>query len=385
MIRFAAFVAALVAALLIVWAIGHALLSHAPVEPSPAADYARQHFPDRDENESAARVLATVARFDETELRRNRSAEIDYIRFEVASPSAQTTPPPEPLAKFFAENAAIISTLRAELASNPPPVWKMRADDLLDTPQPDSIIITQLFVMFASDAIAEHSHRNDAAAWSDLGAMWSLTQSLLVRPEIYAVLTALSGSRLITAVATKLTPPLPRWWIDFVAVDPRAPLARALDYDAWAMRTRAVRYPVGEADDENALREVMRRAAEPFVRPIRIMAADRRVRDMRELRRRIAIATPCERAPLPGALQRWSTTLQHLHRFMIEREGAAKLLAIEEQRRVSGAWPDRIDDRSICPREHWIYERSGNAIALSFSGRLPAPQTRIVTPLQYRR
>jgi hypothetical protein len=129
----------------------------------------------------------------------------------------------------------------------------------------------------------------------------------------------------------------------------------------------------------------MRRAAEPFVRPIRIIAADRRVRDMRELRRRIAIATPCDRTPLPGELQRWSMTLQQLHRLIIEREGAAKLLAIEQERRVSGAWPDRIDERSICPGERWNYKRNGATIELAFSGHMPALQTRIVTPLRYRR
>lgn len=371
MIRLAAFVAALVAALVLVWAVGNHLIRDGRVEPVAA----RPHFPDRNENESATRFYSTLARFDVDELRQQREAQIEFIAREVASPKRGADAPPPKLADFLSRNAPALRVLRAQLASNPPPAWKMRANDLLDTPQPDSIVIMRVLMMFAADALAEHSQRNDAAAWADLDAMWALVESLWVRPEIPSVLTALGGSRLLTAVASKLPPPQPRWWTDFVALDPRISFARALEYESWATRARAERYPIGEPDDETSFHEAMRRAAEPLVRPLRVMQADARVRDMRQLRRELAISDPCK--PLPVPVPQWSSTIARLNRFIIEREGVAKLLDIENGR--------PFDARSACGVAHWTYRTTGEGFELSFSGHIPTPQTRIVTPLTYRR
>ncbi|HSP33385.1 MAG TPA: hypothetical protein VLU46_03605, partial [Thermoanaerobaculia bacterium] len=235
--RAIAFVVGLVAAAAIVWLLGNHAFSGARVERPPDA---RRTFPDHEENASAARVLASVTRFDEKDLRQQREAEIEYIRTRIASelPAA----PPESLARFFERNRAAISMLRAQLASDAPPQWKQHADDLLETPQPDLIVMNRLLLMFAAHALAE---RDATTAWADAGAMWVLARSLWVRPEIPSVLTALGGSRQIAAVATKLPAPAPRWWNDFTTFDVRAALARALEYEAWATNTRAERYPVG--------------------------------------------------------------------------------------------------------------------------------------------
>lgn len=376
--------AAVLAAVALLWVIGRSLVSDAIVEPAPYVDVTRQRFPDHDENEPAARFLSTVARLNEATLRRQREAEVDYVRQQVASPAADTDPPPPALATFLRQNATTIHTLRAELVSNPGPVWKQRAGDLPDPPQPDDTLLTGTMLMFAADALAQHNMHNDAAAWSDLGAIWVLARSLWVRPEITSVAVALVGSRYITAVASKLPAPPPKWWNDYLAINPRPPFLHALEYDAWAMRVRAERFPAGEPDEEDPWHDTLRRAAEPFLWPVQVYAANRRVRAIRESIRQIAVAEPC--VPVETeVLGRWAWALRRMDRFLVEREGVAKLIAIEQQRLASGAWPSQIDQRSVCRDARWDYRRNGDSIELSFTGHIPTPQTGIVTPLTYRR
>lgn len=386
MIRIAIFAAALTIALVVVWAAASHVVSTPVVASGDAVQLdVPRHFPDRNENETATRLLAIVAAVDNDDLRDGRSIAIEYIRREVASPAAVPAAPPPDVAKYLDKNAKTIQTLRALLASNAPPVWKQRANELLDRPEPEFGLHMTLFTLFAADALAQCNRGSATTAWTDAGAIWTLAASLWNRPERNSVLLALSGSRILGAIAIKLPAPAPRWWNDFVAFNPRPPLLRSMQYEAWSMRTNAERYPVGEPEEETGLREVARRAAEPLVRPIRVLQADAQARDARTVARALAVATPCDVMPDSARRIDLSVTIQRLNRFIIEREGVARLLAAEAHRARSGEWPDRIDDRSACTNERWIYARSADGIELSFSGTVPPTQTRIVPPLRFVR
>ena len=379
MIRIAAGVAVVFVALLIV-----VMLRANHEHPAPIAAAPPVVFADRAENETAARVLAAVARLDDGAMRRQRESAIEYLRREVASSSAAAEPPPSELAVFLKKHAAEMQAIRAQLASNPPPVWKLRTEDLENTSQPDLIAIMHLFSMFAADAMASHSAQRDAVAWADLGAMWVLSRSLWSRPDIESVLTALTGSRMIGGVAVKLSPPAPQWWLDFVSFDPRQAFAPALVHEADRVRKYAEQYPIGPPDDDpNGPATAIRRVIEPFVRPVRVVQADESARHLRELAVTIPRSGPCD--ALPPAARKWTSTLHRLSRFLIEREGAAKLLAVEEQRRRASTWPASIDGRSACAAARWNYRRTASGIELTFTGQLPVPETRIVPPLAYRR
>ena len=384
MTRVFAFIAVLAAVALGVWLLGNHLFVSTRVEPAPSVMPVQKHFPNHDENEAASRFLATVTRFDEDKLHDNRGAYVDYIRAEVQSPKMESAPPPAHLAKFLTENAAAIHAMRAQLASNPMPLWKQRAEDLLETPQPDVILLTHVCMMLSADALAQHAAHADAGAWSDLGAAWVLTRSLWARPEVSSVLAGLTGSRLIVAVATKLPAPAPAWWKDFATFDVRTPLSLALEYEAWAVRTRADKYPAGELNDDNAFEETVRRTVEPFARPIQILEADARARDLRELMRDVKTMDPCAELPL-ASRARWTSTLRRFNRFLIEREGVAKLLELQEQRAKNAAWPPKIADASSCAGQRWVYEANAEGMQLRFGGHIANPETRIITPLEYRR
>jgi hypothetical protein len=385
--RILVFAGLLLAALIAVLAIGTRVFSGpVPVRAERVSEHPplQHQFPNVDENESAARVLATLARFDEEEWRRQREHQIDYMRAEIASPSSRTQPPPKVIADFLAKNASIISALRAQLASNAPPVWKLRANDVLDAPQPDLIKLNHVAITLAANALANHSAGHDTAAWSDLGATWILAKSLWIRPELAAVNTALTGSRLVAAVATKLPAPPPPWWSDYASFDVRPAFAQALEYQAWAMHTRAARYPVGEPDDDASLDDVVRKAVEPLARPIVILQTDAEVRDVRRVASLVTSQDPCVTLP-EGDRARWEAMLYRLNRFALEREAAERLLSIEAARKASGSLPNTIETRSSCTHDQWVYKPTATGYTLTFSRKMPPPNTRIVTPLEYAR
>ena len=142
------------------------------------------------------------------------------------------------------------------------------------------------------------------------------------------------------------------------------------------MRERAQRYPAGEPEDEIGLREAVRRAVEPVVRPIRVIQADERARQVQQLSRAIAVSDPCDPAPRVE-LRNWVSTVDRLNRFIIEREGVARLLHIEQQQ--------TIDPRSACRHGGWRYRRTPVGFELAFTGNAPVTQTRIATLLVFRR
>jgi len=206
------------------------------------SEFPRQ-FPAIKENESATRLLSTAARLpDERAFR----------------------------------------TLRAEIISDPPPIWARQIDDVLEPPTPPLILQMRLFAMFAADAQEQHDCGDDSTAWSDAHAMWILARSLWQRPEMMSVGVAMRGTRSIATIASKLASPRPSWWQELATFDIRRPFVRALEYDAWVSRQRAERFPIGEPDESRFV-DIVRDAVAPFVRPIREIQANDSVARDREL------------------------------------------------------------------------------------------------------
>ena len=121
----------------------------------PSRNFAAQ-FSDRDENDSATRLLSIVERFGD---------DFGTIRRGVVPTG------------FLAKHANAIRTLRAEIVSNPPPVWPLQISEILEPPVPPLGTHMQLFQLLAADAIAQHDGENERAAWTDLRAAWVLAVS----------------------------------------------------------------------------------------------------------------------------------------------------------------------------------------------------------------
>jgi hypothetical protein len=353
-----AILAAAGAGALVAWLAGsRAFSGETVVLDWPDRKFARQ-FPNRAENESATRLMSTVERFGD-ELPKARASLTDYIRKE--------GPPPP----FLEKHANTIRTLRAQIASNPPPVWALQIDDILEPPLPPLTLHMQLFQLLGADALAQHKSGNEAAAWADLRAAWILSQALWNRPEAWSVGTAMVGNRVIAAVAAKLDPPLPAWWSDAAAFDVRPPLVRSIAYEAWAARARADRFPVGESDGSR-LDNAVRRAAAPFVRPIRVAQASLVAGRLRHAAAAVENSDPCEPFVI-ASMPEWAGFVRRFNRFRIEREGVDKLLTLKSGGAFSPA--------SQCRSGRWTWDGT----TLAFHGALPPPTSRAtIIPLAHR-
>jgi len=281
--RAIALLAAIGGGVLIAWIAASRALSGATLVTSWPSPAFAQQFPERDENASATRLLATVERFGD---------DLSTIRRGEVPPA------------FLEKHANTIRTLRAQIISNDAPVWALDVDDILEPPSPPFRTHLRLFALLGADALAQHARNNDAAAWADLHASWILARSLWQRPETMSIAVALSGSRIIAAAAPKIGPPLPAWWSEFASFDVRAPLLHAIEYEAYAMQLRAERYPLGEPDGSQ-FNDTVRRIAAPLVRPIRIAQSSVAIGGIREVALAVQHAKPCRAIAIPG-MPEWS-------------------------------------------------------------------------------
>lgn len=255
-----------------------------------------------------------------------------YVIDNVALGSDDVSEPAPALAQFLSHHEASLAALRAQLNANGPPRWRSDVQELNDPPHANYSGHAILSSLLAADALLRHRAGDDATAWLDLDAMWKLGRGLLADPGTWSTLSALSIARKTAGVAAKLAPPLPPWWRSFLDVDFDRARAAADQYDAWRYVTFTERYPAGEPDGDNALRESVRRGAEVVVGPFRIDRAQRAAENARRRALRAARETPCDAT--------------RTHRFVIEREGVARLLALKEAPRA-GSEPSR------CPGHEW--------------------------------
>lgn len=319
--------AAIAAGTLLTWlAAVHTLAGAAPAPadaewPGTGSHFSfMQHFARREENESARRLLATAGRFGESDLRDARRPLFDYIR----GTSILAPPPP-----FLAEHANTIRTLRAQIVSNPAPLWALDMSDVFDPPLPPLVTALQLVTVLGADAVAQHAGQNDRAAWTDLRAAWIVSQSLWDRPEPISVVYALGATRTIMNAGDKIDGPRPSWWAEMMAFDVRAPLLRSMQYEAWINAMRAEKYPAGEPD-ESRVRDVARRALAPLLRPVREVQATLQAGHLRRAAQSIAQAGPRVDFSAAAAPE-WAGMVERVNRFRHDRDRAALRLTAAQR------------------------------------------------------
>ncbi len=308
-----------------------------------------------------------------------------YLLDSVNDARAQTGAPPNALAQFLAEHGEALAAIRAQLNANAPPRWRSDVQELSDPPRPNLPGHTELFSLLAADALDHHRNGDDATAWQDLDAMWKLARGLLGQPDRRTTFSAVSGSQILTGIAAKPAPPGPLWWRGVAPFDfDRAGVA-ATQYEAWRMITFARHYPAGEPNDDNALQEVFRHGAEVIVGPFHLAQAQRTATTMRMRAERMARTPPCG-----NRSNEYEPLYPRLGRFAVEREGAAKMLLLQEARLATGAWPPTLPgiEHSKCIGHTWQYTRSNGSMQLTLTPALPSPpsrETRLLLPLDYRR
>jgi len=243
----------------------------------PARDFALR-FPDRAENESAARLMATASRLGD-----GRHSDADTLR-----------------------------TLRAQIISSPAPVWRQQVGEILEPPMPPLALHMRLIRALGADAIAQQSK---VAAWADLRAIWILSRALWDRPEAWSIATAAFGNRTIAKSAAKIGGPEPSRFAEAANLDVRTPLVRSIEYEAWLTRERADRYPAGESDG-SFLDDTVREAAAPFVRPIRLVKADLEIQHLQAV-----AANPCDNVT---SAPEWSAFARRVMASQLQNDRVAR-------------------------------------------------------------
>jgi hypothetical protein len=365
------FIAAIAAATALLWLAGHALLRPPRQQHENDADWpfglgklrdVPKRYPSHDVSTNAAAVVQLAAALgvelaQETPSPRPPNAAwpavTQYVIDNVGDGSDAVAEPSPALAQLLSKNETALATLRAQLNANAPPRWRSDVQELLDPPHPNYSGHAILTSMLAADALLRHRADDDATAWQDLDAMWKLGRGLLAEPDTWSRLSALSIARKTAGVAAKLSPPVPLWWRSFLEVDFDRARAAADQVEAWRHVTFTERYPAGEPDDDNALlREALRRGAEVVVGPLRIERARRAAAGARRVAERLAHADPCDASGI--------------HRFVIEREGIAKLLELKEA-------PHAGSEPSRCPGHEWRATASPDGtIELALTPPFPA-------------
>jgi hypothetical protein len=379
------FIVAVVVVTILVWLAGRAFFAPPPLTESSAAwpyglgslnDFAKR-YPPHEASTNANEIVRIAKALDvdmaivqprsrpsET-MRKLRQSFVRYLASEVAKSDDSIDEPPPDVKQYLDEHRAALDELRAQLIANSEPRWALDIQELWTAPEPNGSGHFDLFAIFASDALQQRRAGTDVVAWQDLEATWKLARGLWSRPDFSA---ALSGTRLMNDVAWKMRAPAPPWWREVLAFDADRAAATSVEYEAWLFVEGAKRYPAGEPDDESSTREHARRAAGLFLGPLRIRQAENYAGRLRNDEIAAARSHNCADDDVHH---------RRVRRFIVEREGVAKLLALK----AAGWPPSPVNiDRSTCSDRTWRHENG----TLSISKPIPGDaQQRILLPLTW--
>jgi hypothetical protein len=318
-------------------------------------------FPKSEIDATAKNVNAIAKRLSSTDSL--RTAIQSYLSNEIARPNDHVEPPATNIRKFLDDHVAAIDELRTALAGRTPPRWAIDVNQREDRAE-------QLWLVrvLAADAFDHHGRGDDGTAWRDAETAWILAQGLWAQPDLSSRLIALAGTRITNAVAAKLAAPAPAWHGQLLAFDAGRELAVAMQFHAWRAMTEWNRVAAQQrpADDGT---QIWRGAARTIVRGVGARDSSKYAASLRTAAEEIERTHSCGGARSDSRMDAADAARLRLHRFQIEREAVAKLLALKEERGRSGAWPESMPTVriSFCGDDSWRYRReSDGSMSLSF-------------------
>jgi hypothetical protein len=190
---------------------------------------------------------------------------------------------------------------------------------------------------------------------------------------------------MMNAVAAKLPPPAPAWHGELLAFDADRALAGAMQFNAWRAMTSWKRALPQHSPSDDGDR-LWRGGARAIVRNVSVQRAAKYAATLRVSAEEMARPPSCRAVRSHSQIDAADATRSRLNRFHIEREAAAKLLALKEQRRRSGEWPEAMPgiDKSVCGENAWRYRREADgSMSLSFVKPLTEDATALL-PFSFR-
>ncbi|MBV9494173.1 MAG: hypothetical protein JOZ54_08000 [Acidobacteria bacterium] len=212
----------LVAIALVVWVVSWfrtpAVVATAGAQSWPGRmgtlDAALDRYPPRKANDAVRKLLALAKT-----LPRNDSV-LHYVEGEVSRGELTIGAPP-----VLPDVVAI-----RELLLREPLVWS-RAEGVGGGEEDSNARGAQMTIARAlvTNALSK-ARANDAAAWEDLRAVWTLARSLDDQPQMMTQTAAFSMARMINAVAWKMPLPTPPWFAEVQQRDDVRRLVEAFQY-----------------------------------------------------------------------------------------------------------------------------------------------------------
>jgi hypothetical protein len=310
-----------------------------------------------------------------------RQALQSYVAKQIGRADDAADAPQAAIRKFLDEHVAAIDDLRT-ISGGPPPRWAVDIHHRSQETSPNIAAQSWQFRVLAADAFDHHRRGDDTTAWRDAETGWMLAQGLWAHPDLSSQFLALSGTRMMNGLAAKLAAPAPAWHEQLLAFDADRAFVAAMQVEAWRAMTSWGRGRTSVADGDD---QVWKRFGGAVVRRVSVRQASRYATSLRAAAEDIARQHSCD--PSPKKFDPVADVVKsHLTRFHIEREAAAKLLALKEQRRRAGEWPDTIPGigTSLCGENAWRYRREADgSMSLSF-GKPTAEDAPAILPLAFR-
>ena len=235
-----------------------------------------------------------------------------------------------------------------ELLLREPVIWESQ-EDIGGGDAANAMRTTQMTVARALIASALAKARaNDAAAWEDLRAVWTLARTLDAHPQMMAQTAALSMARMINAVAWKMPLPAPAWLGELQQRDPLAPLLASFQFQSASYwQDGAKMFPTKWLADN--------------------VEHDRRIAHT------LFDAKQCDvNVPMNKLGTDLTSVWRRAFRYRVEREATANALRIRDGK--------PIETKSVCSDGTWSFDGT----TLRFSRDLPASASDKAMPLVLR-
>ena len=158
-----------------------------------------------------------------------------------------------------APELADVSAIR-ELLLHEPVVWKrmegIGGGDEIQTRRTMQMTAARTLV---ADALVK-ARANDAAAWDDLHAVWTLARSNDGHPQVMAQTASLTMARMVNAAAWKMPLPAPAWFAEVQERDDVRPLLEAYQHQTASyandgMKLFPTKMLAGSVDHDRAIAE----------------------------------------------------------------------------------------------------------------------------------
>lgn len=306
------------------------------------------------------------------------------------SPQPPMAAPPEPLARFLSENAAVIQDIREKLHAEVPR-WRMDLRKGFGYELPNLLGQLDLTRVLVSDCLAARAVGENARALDDLDAAWRLSEGLSERPELISQLIVIAMRKILVVAIRSLDGAPPIWQERLRSWNPERGLVSSFQAEAsmWGavLNNKNLDWTLGR--DPSMLSRFQETLGRPYLR-LSMASTQECELHMVQIFLKTGLCASEEAINHAGEssleeIPRWniiggiaipnlSNAWLRVKYLRIQMELTQKVLELKTVRDAHGAWPVQVPgiEKSFCPQEHWTYTvMPDGTMSIAYSGTPP--------------